>query len=405
MADTLFFVNSVSKGLSAAAFLHLVDTSQCSYDDKVCAHWPNFGTNGKQSVTIEDALSHRAGLQSVGGNPAVCFLRCLYEAHTSRDWRRQWDMFVKETESATPATHPGEFASYHAVSYSWLLGGIVDGVRSNHPPPDTPTEGHIRELIHSALSSPLNIAHSDMCMGVTPPHLEPRLALTEPPNAPTSSYKRCAAALREAAGESPLLRFVLTNVLGPVEAQVVAAFIGLEAWRRHSCLPGNNGVVTGRALGKVFGALANLGEAEGDRFVGEETVRDMHEVSTDEKNAHQHAHTLTRLFLSRRQRVKCRKGNKIKFDHPDGRYEWLTCRKSCGWFPWASEDLQGLQGKLGTTVGNEGMGGSFAYADCENRLGIVFCKSVYEPLAVIGGSVSVDSCDVAQCIRDHLGIK
>ena len=37
----------------------------CRYEDKVCQHWPEFGQNGKEEVTIADVLRHEAGLPTL----------------------------------------------------------------------------------------------------------------------------------------------------------------------------------------------------------------------------------------------------------------------------------------------------------------------------------------------------
>ena len=37
----------------------------CRYEDKVSKHWPEFGQNGKEEVTIADVLRHEAGLPTL----------------------------------------------------------------------------------------------------------------------------------------------------------------------------------------------------------------------------------------------------------------------------------------------------------------------------------------------------
>jgi CubicO group peptidase (beta-lactamase class C family) len=374
-ASTLFFVNSVTKGICATAFLTLVDRGAVSYSDPVATHWPAFSANGKSKVTVADALAHRAGLSEAGGNAAVCFLRCIY-LNGRYGWRFAWDKFSSELASYVPEWPAGSFAAYHAVSFSWLMGGIVDGATNRGP-------AHVATMLHDDLATPLNIPKDDICLGRIPQSLIPSLAFTEPPPTQCSKYERCDSATREAHGENKLLRFLIVNLIGPIEGQIVAAFIGLKAWR-DSCLPGNNCVISGRALGRIFGALANKGAAGGDRFCSESVVVEMH----------------------KRVLAKPKGGEDIAFKHPDGKYAWLKARDSCGFFPWACEDLQGHEGRPdGGVVGNEGMGGSFAYSDVKNGLAIAYCKSVYEPLAVAGGSVSVDGCNVARIVREHLNIK
>jgi len=53
---------SVVKGVSAATLLALHDQGKFSYDDHVSHYWPEFGANGKSSMTIAEAISHRGGM-------------------------------------------------------------------------------------------------------------------------------------------------------------------------------------------------------------------------------------------------------------------------------------------------------------------------------------------------------
>ena len=40
----------------------LVDRGLLSYDDLVTKHWPEFGKNGKEHVTVADVMRHEAFL-------------------------------------------------------------------------------------------------------------------------------------------------------------------------------------------------------------------------------------------------------------------------------------------------------------------------------------------------------
>ena len=50
--DTLINVWSSTKGIVATAIAILVDRGLLDYSDKVASHWPEFGSNGKQSITV-----------------------------------------------------------------------------------------------------------------------------------------------------------------------------------------------------------------------------------------------------------------------------------------------------------------------------------------------------------------
>ncbi|KAJ3503095.1 hypothetical protein NM208_g16585 [Fusarium decemcellulare] len=60
--DTLFSVFSTTKGITALAVHIQAEKGLLHLDDPISKHWPEFGVNGKENITIEDALSHRSGI-------------------------------------------------------------------------------------------------------------------------------------------------------------------------------------------------------------------------------------------------------------------------------------------------------------------------------------------------------
>ena len=93
--------------------------------------------------------------------------------------------------------------------------------------------------------------------------------------------------------------------------------------------------------------------------------------------------------------------------HPDTglreRLDPLPARLSSGWFPWAWPELHGGQSAR-VVLNCEGMGGNASWADPVSGLGVCVLKSVYEPLSVLGGSVSPDVVRIAAEIRTALGL-
>lgn len=73
--NTLMNVYSVTKAVTNVAVAHLgissdwritfsriVSRGLCRFEDRVAQHWPEFGVNGKEQITISQLLSHQAGL-------------------------------------------------------------------------------------------------------------------------------------------------------------------------------------------------------------------------------------------------------------------------------------------------------------------------------------------------------
>ena len=61
-ADSLVNVFSSGKSLEAIAMASLVDKGLLKYDARVSHYWPEFGSAGKQTLTVAELMRHEAGL-------------------------------------------------------------------------------------------------------------------------------------------------------------------------------------------------------------------------------------------------------------------------------------------------------------------------------------------------------
>ena len=64
-AETLVLIWSATKGLASACALHAMERAGLPLDARVAEVWPEFGQCGKESITIGQVLSHRAGLSAL----------------------------------------------------------------------------------------------------------------------------------------------------------------------------------------------------------------------------------------------------------------------------------------------------------------------------------------------------
>lgn len=69
--DTGALVFSASKGIAATVIHRLVDRGLITYDAPVARYWPEFGANGKSSITVRQVLDHRAGLSRLEESPTT----------------------------------------------------------------------------------------------------------------------------------------------------------------------------------------------------------------------------------------------------------------------------------------------------------------------------------------------
>src|SRR5713226_7328107 len=77
-AATLTPVFSTTKAIASFMIARLVDAGRLSYGQRVAELWPEFGAAGKDGLTVEQVLSHQAGLCGLEG------------PMTSADWF-DWD--------------------------------------------------------------------------------------------------------------------------------------------------------------------------------------------------------------------------------------------------------------------------------------------------------------------------
>jgi len=116
--DTLFSVYSSGKAMAALAIAFLVDQDKIGYDQRLTTFWPEFGQNGKDTVTVGQVMSHQAGLSGIS-NPEW----------TAEDWY-DWDKTCSELARQEPLFPPGTACGYHPNTFGFLAGEIakrVDG--------------------------------------------------------------------------------------------------------------------------------------------------------------------------------------------------------------------------------------------------------------------------------------
>ena len=292
--DTLFSSFSTTKGVAATALHILADRGLIEYDAPVARYWPQFAAGGKENVTVAQAMSHQTGLHAM---PEPATIEHLIDWHGGLDWVAQ----------GMPAWEPGTATGYHAITYGWVVGGIVQGA----------TGRHISDVIREEIAVPLGVAKEMFC-GI-PDGVDDRLATLQGP---------------EAGVAIPL----------PPEHDFFKAMpVSLE-WTfyndirvRRACLPSANGHFTARALARMYGALANGGAIDGARLVSPERVPLMQRILTED---------VDRVLL-------------------------MPIPKGVGYmFGGARGGVTGVFGPRRTAFGHSGAGGSTASAEPEVGLSI-----------------------------------
>jgi CubicO group peptidase (beta-lactamase class C family) len=236
-ADRAPMVFSATKGMTSTVIHRLVDRGLIDYDAPVAEYWPEFGANGKSALTVREVMRHRAGLSGLRGATKEDLL----------------DHLVMEERLA--AAPPGRLLgkpAYHALTFGWLMSGLARAV----------TGKGMRALIREELAEPLDT--DGMHLGRPPAGAPTRVAeIIMPRNIianPVISSAACKLATELSGGfRSMYFRGVMAAVQGDIPL--------LDAE-----MPAANGVVTARALARMYGAIANGGEIDGTRFLSRELV-------------------------------------------------------------------------------------------------------------------------------------
>jgi CubicO group peptidase (beta-lactamase class C family) len=236
--DTVALVFSTTKGMTALCIARLVDSGALAYDDPVAAHWPEFATAEKDHITVEQLLSHQAGLIGV-------------DAPISFDEIMSVTPVIESLQSQSPLWEPGTAHGYHAITFGWLAGELlarVDGRR-------------IGQYLQEEIADPLGL---DMWIGL-PESEEPRVARLESPPFPddpelVAHYQRLYA--RDAYGYRALALDGRISTAGDNHFNLRAV---------HATeMPGANGITDARSLARMY--AATIDEVDGIRLLGRDAM-------------------------------------------------------------------------------------------------------------------------------------
>ncbi|MHA3022103.1 esterase/beta-lactamase LipL [Mycobacterium sp. BMJ-28] len=232
-ADTGAMVFSATKGVASTVIHRLVDRGLIDYDVPVADYWPEFAANGKADITVRDAMRHRAGLSALGPVTTADLL--------------DHELMEHRVAAAPTGLFLGRPA-YHALTYGWLLAGLARAV----------TGSGMRELFRSELAAPLGVdgIHLGRPPGAAPTQpariIGPQGALVNPVFDAIAPH---VAALPFSGGFGamyfPGMRSMVQGDIPLLDSEMASA----------------NGVVTARALARMYGAIANGGELDGTRFL------------------------------------------------------------------------------------------------------------------------------------------
>ena len=237
-ADTAPMVFSATKGVASTVIHRLADRGLIDYDAPVADYWPEFAANGKAQLTVRDVMRHRAGLSHLRG---VGKREVLDHRH------------MEERIAAAPVGRHFGRSAYHALTYGWLLSGLARAV----------TGKGMRDLIRTEVAGPLNT--DGIHLGRPPAGAPTHIARIIGPqsNIPTPVFNAVAPALAT---------LELSAAFGTMYFPGMMSVVQRDIPLLDTELPSANGVATARALARMYGAIANGGVIDGQRYLSAERV-------------------------------------------------------------------------------------------------------------------------------------
>lgn len=236
-------VRSATKGVAAAVLLALRQRGQLDLDAPVAEYWPEFKARGKERVLVRHVLNHRAGLP-VLDRPLT--------PEESLDPLRGPEAVAAQA----PVWEPGTEHGYHALTYGWMLDGIVRRV----------TGKGTGEWIADEIAGPLG---AELWLGL--PAAEEaagragRVGRVEAPEPASGAVlkARPKRSVTDAYTDPDSLTRRAFAAITPFPDQNDPAY-------RASALPATNGIATADGLARVYAAL--IGEVDGVRLLDTATV-------------------------------------------------------------------------------------------------------------------------------------
>jgi CubicO group peptidase (beta-lactamase class C family) len=307
--DTIVNVYSTTKGMTAICAHRLVDQGLLDLDAPVAKYWPEFAQAGKEALPVRYLLSHRAGL------PAI-------KAPLPKGSMYRWDTMTAALAAQEPWWEPGTKHGYHALTFGWLVGEVVRRVSGKS----------LGRYFRDEIAEPLGL---DFHIGLAAEH-DARTAdmVPSPPPAP---------------GE----RNLMAEFLGDPESATFKAFVNppdliepgavnTREWRAAE-IPAGNGHGNGRALARVYGALARGGELEGVRVLSPGAI----ERAIEEQS-----------------------------NGPDAILAGFPTRLGLGFFLTMADFPLGPNARA---FGHAGAGGSLGYADLDAKVGFGYAMNQMAP--------------------------
>jgi CubicO group peptidase (beta-lactamase class C family) len=244
MANTVVLVWSATKGIVSACLLHALQQQKIELNRPVAEFWPKFGQADKDKITLEQLLSHQAGLCALDQRVDVV----------------DYDGVIRALEAQAPLWPPGTGHGYHARTFGFLLDALMRRI----------TGKTLSDYWQENFARPLAL---DFWIGL-PEERNSQVATIyaaksgKPPE-PAKFYRDLVTpgTLARKTFTSPYGLNVISKMNDPqIRTQPIVSF---------------GGIGSASALAKFYSMLANDGELDGQTFFSAKTIESMTTTLSD----------------------------------------------------------------------------------------------------------------------------
>jgi CubicO group peptidase (beta-lactamase class C family) len=244
MADTVVLVWSATKGIVSACLLHALQQQKIELNRPVAEFWPKFGQADKDKITLEQLLSHQAGLCALDQRVDVV----------------DYDGVIRALEAQAPLWPPETGHGYHARTFGFLLDALMRRI----------TGKTLSDYWQENFARPLAL---DFWIGL-PEERNSQVATIyaaksgKPPE-PAKFYRDLVTpgTLARKTFTSPYGLNVISKMNDPqIRTQPIVSF---------------GGIGSASALAKFYSMLANDGELDGQTFFSAKTIESMTTTLSD----------------------------------------------------------------------------------------------------------------------------
>ena len=209
--DTRFTIFSATKAVVASTVWTCLAEGSIKLESLVADMIPEFATNGKEGITIEQVMLHTAGFPRNGWGPEMA----TSEGRRSRfaQWKTNWE--------------PGKHYEYHATTAHWVLAELIE----------VATGQNYLEVIDERVAKPLGLPRLLGFAADQQDNIAELVNVGEPPS------------------PEELMKMLGISELPATEVTPEALISFNEPSRRELGVPGGGGVMTATTLASFYQGL------------------------------------------------------------------------------------------------------------------------------------------------------